>query len=127
MTKEKRKKVLDKYGGKCSYCGIDVSYSTFQVDHIKPLHRGSTSYELIKKGISKGSNKIDNLNPSCKSCNASKSTFTIEKWREELGLKTIRLRRDSSTFRIAERFNLVTVKSNPIKFYFEKTQLYGKG
>jgi 5-methylcytosine-specific restriction endonuclease McrA len=120
FTKEKRKSVLDKYGGKCAYCGVNVSYSTMQIDHIKPVYRSSTNKELSVYGITKGTNDINNLNPSCKSCNASKSTFTVNKWREELALKTMRLRRDNSTFRILERFKLIKATSKDIVFHFER-------
>lgn len=119
---EKRKQVYNKFKGRCAYCGNKVEYSKFQVDHITPKYRGSTNSELSKYGISKGSNDIDNLNPSCKSCNSSKSTFTIDKWRKEIYLKIDRIRRDSSTFRLLERFGFIRVKKIDLLFYFEKTK-----
>lgn len=119
FSKEKRKKVLEKYGGKCAYCGKCLSYGSMQVDHIKPIYRGSTNEELSLYGIKKGTNSMENLNPSCKSCNASKSTFTLEKWREELVLKVDRLRRDNSSFRLVENFNLIKCTKKNVVFYFE--------
>jgi len=50
----------------------------------------------------------------------SKSTFSIEQWREQIELKVDRMRRDSSQFRQLERFGLVEVKTVGVKFYFEK-------
>src|SRR5690606_25518191 len=106
---EKRTSVYNKYKGRCAYCGDKIEYKNMQVDHIVAKYRGYYNSDLEKYGIVKGTNHIDNLNPSCKSCNSSKSTFTIEKWRNELALKAMRIKRDSSTFRILERFGVVKV------------------
>jgi hypothetical protein len=119
LKKEVRLKVFYKYGGNCSYCGEQITYKRFQVDHIEPKFRGSTQEELDYYNRIKGKDHINNYNPSCASCNASKSTFTLEQWREELSLKVMRIRRDSSTFRILERFGAVEVKDISIKFHFE--------
>jgi 5-methylcytosine-specific restriction endonuclease McrA len=120
ISKNKRVKVWWKYGGKCAYCGIDVEFGKMHVDHIIPKQRGFTQHEAIKYGITKGGDNLDNLNPSCASCNISKSTFSIDKWRIELALKVDRLRRDVTNFRILERFGVVKETKEPIVFYFEK-------
>lgn len=121
MSKEiansKRVLVFQKYGGKCAYCGCELNNTNFNVDHINPLYRGIKQHHLR---VEKGSSKIENLNPSCFSCNSSKSTYTIEQWRQELELKTKRLLRDSSQFRIALRFGLVKESKKNVVFYFEK-------
>lgn len=113
-----------KYDGKCAYCGITLEYSKMQVDHVIPLLRGTTHKEAESRGIKKGLNNVDNYNPSCRSCNSSKSTFSIEMWRSELEKKSYRIKRDSSTFRILERFGVVKIVKTDIKFYFEN---YEKG
>ena len=52
--------------GKCSYCGIKLSFKEGQIDHIVPLSRG-------------GSNDIGNLAWSCPHCNNKKNAkFIIE-------------------------------------------------
>lgn len=119
IKKEIRLCVLKKYNSKCAYCGIDLCLDTLQVDHIIPKYRGSTKEELSKMNVVKGKDKIDNYNPSCKSCNASKSTFTLEKWRKEIELKKYRIHNNSSSFRILKRFGLIEIKNTPVKFYFE--------
>jgi len=121
IKKGTRLKVFNKYNGRCAYCGVSIVYEKFHVDHIEPLFRGSTNKDLEHFGRTKGRNSIENYNPSCVSCNSSKSTFTLDQWRGELELKTSRIRRDSSTFRILERFGKVKVKDVSIVFYFEKT------
>ena len=66
-------------------------------------------------------NKIENYNPSCRSCNSSKSTFTLENWRKEIELKKKRIIRDSSTFRILQRFKLINLIDEPVnEFYNHK-------
>jgi 5-methylcytosine-specific restriction endonuclease McrA len=117
ITNTKRYLVFNKYGGKCAYCGCDLNKLNFNVDHINPLYRGWKQNQLKKE---KGTSKIENLNPSCFSCNCSKSSYSIDEWRKELELKTTRLLRDSSQFRIAERFGLVKINKKPLVFYFEK-------
>jgi 5-methylcytosine-specific restriction endonuclease McrA len=119
ISKNKRLLVHKKFNGHCAYCGISIKYSEMQVDHITPKYRGSTNEEVNSYGLTKGTNQIDNLNPSCISCNSSKSTFTLDKWKKELELKHSRLLRDNSSYRILHRFGVITV-SNHIEFYFEK-------
>lgn len=111
-----RLETFKKYNGKCAYCGIDLKYSEMQVDHIIARRRGDIQNEKIING----KNHISNYNPSCRSCNSSKSTFSIEDWRKQIEHKINCLRRDSSTFRICERFNLVKVEKSDVVFYFEK-------
>lgn len=114
----KRELVYAKFKGKCAYCGCNVTFEKFQVDHIKPIKRGYKSHE-----VDKGGNNIDNLYPSCASCNNSKSDFTIEFWRNELELKKQRLIRDSPSYNLLLKFGLVVETKKKVKFYFEK---YGR-
>lgn len=39
IPKKTRELVLNKYGGKCAYCGCDLTLSTMQVDHIKSVYK----------------------------------------------------------------------------------------
>lgn len=74
--------VFKKTGGKCFYCGcvlpedtddydeqglVVMSTRNWHIDHATPRSRG-------------GSNKIDNLFPSCCSCNLAKSNMTQEEF-----------------------------------------------
>lgn len=100
-----RKIVFEKYGGRCAYCGCKLKLR-FCVDHIHSKHTG-------------GNNKIENYNPSCFSCNSSKSTLSIEKWRKQLSHKIVQLNRDSSIYRAVKRFGLVKEINKNVVFYFE--------
>lgn len=113
-----RKKVFDKYGGHCAYCGIKLN-GRFTIDHIEPIRRKATREEIEKYG--RGSNNIENFNPSCSSCNSSKSTFSIEDWRYEISQKYRRSLLSNSGLRLLIRFGILPFEINePIKFYFEK-------
>jgi len=102
-----RVKVLAKTNGRCAYCGCELN-NKFQVDHIVPQ---------IRKG--ENIHHIDNLLPSCASCNNYKSTFSVEQFRKELGELVRRLNETNTIYRIAKRFNHVQEFVKPITFYFE--------
>lgn len=105
MNKSSRLKIWNKYNKKCAYCGSDLEYKQMQVDHIEPKFLG-------------GSDDIENLNPSCRSCNFYKGTFTIEGFRNQLTTLIIRVRKPF-IFRLAEKYGIVKTTAKPIKFYFE--------
>lgn len=106
ISKATRQKVYDKYDGHCAYCGKNIKYKSMQIDHIISKHR-------------EGADELNNLNPSCRSCNASKATYTIEEFRKKLIGDRYRIWRDSAKFRILERFGLVMIVEKELKFYFE--------
>ena len=120
FSKIKRLKVYNKYNGKCAYCGKDIEYSKMHIDHIIPKQRGFNSFEAEQHGITKGTDKFDNLNPSCASCNISKSTYSLDVWKTELKLKKNRLRRDVTNVRILESFGILEFNNKNILFYFER-------
>ena len=107
MDKATRIKVWNKYDKHCAYCPKKIKFNDMQVDHIHPKNRG-------------GINDISNYNPACRSCNATKSSYTIEEFRQRLIDDVERLRRDSSKFRILERFGIVAQTTKELKFYNEE-------
>ena len=102
-----RIKVYHKHMGRCAYCGIDIKYKDMHIDHIASKRRG-------------GIDNIENYNPACRSCNATKSTYTIEEFRQRLIEDVDRMRRDSAKFRILERFGIIKQDKTELVFYFEK-------
>lgn len=124
MKKEIRKQAHEKCGGRCAYCGEEVTLKTMQVDHIIPKKYFTERYwcsglqEVITTDYDVDDMK--NLNPSCRACNNFKGVFSLESFRQELGKQVERARRYSVNFRMAEKFGLVQVAERPIVFYFEK-------
>src|SRR5438067_254264 len=78
----KRECVFNKYGGRCAYCGCKIQWSTFTVDHIYCKNDYKKNGFLIPNGMSLSD--MDNLNPSCASCNSYKCYFSLEEFRENL-------------------------------------------
>ena len=117
-NKKLRKRIYDKYNGRCAYCGIDLK-KRFTINHIEPKFRGSNDEELKRNFRIRGKSEMSNYNPCCNSCNSSKSTMSLEKWRSEINKKYNRLIRDSSSFNLLVRFGMIKRTGNCI-FYFEK-------
>ena len=67
-TPERLALLLERFGGKCAYCGAPHEHW----DHVVPISRG-------------GEHSIRNLLPSCAPCNLSKGAKTIEEWRHGKG------------------------------------------
>ena len=112
MTKkEQRLAVFNKYNGHCAYCGQEIKLNGFEIDHIEALYRND------EWG---GSDTFENMNPACRKCNRSKSTFTIEKWRKQLYHKVTMLNRDSAVYSMAKRYGLVEETGAVIQFYYER-------
>lgn len=78
MTKaislRKKKAIYEKTNGSCSYCGASISMDQMVADHVVAR-------------VSGGSNSIDNLLPSCRSCNSSKGSKTLEQFRRFYSLR----------------------------------------
>ena len=120
MTKKQtREAVRLKYENRCAYCGCDLG-KMFHVDHIEPhLHTWSES-DCKRHGLKKGSDSIENMNPSCARCNRWKSTFSIEDFRKEIGEQLNRLYKYHANYRLAFDYGLLIENKEPVKFYFEK-------
>lgn len=124
MTKDLRNKVYNKFNGHCAYCGIEITMSNMQVDHIIPKFLYSAKHDCLvvhgRKVEGIKTNELQNLNPTCRICNNWKHTWTVEEFRHEIELQITRLRNYSASFRLAEKYDLLSINKNPIIFYFEK-------
>jgi hypothetical protein len=98
------------YGGKCAYCGNDIAYKDFQVDHYIPQRY----YYMSEK-----KDEIKNLKPSCKRCNHYKRAELPEDWRKLM--ITLHERIESQYInRVAIDYGIITLKPFDGMFYFEK-------
>ena len=77
-----------------------------EVEHFIPKHKW-------------WSDNIENLMPSCRSCNRQKKTYYIETWRKVLENKIVELNRDTASYKTAKRFGLIKETWNRVSFYFE--------
>jgi hypothetical protein len=115
-----REEVYNKCSGHCAYCGIEITMKQMQVDHIKPLYRNDKVETLEVWGVERGTDEMDNLNPSCARCNKWKSTFSLEMFRTIVENSIERLERDTPNFRLAKDYGLLNITKNKVIFYFEK-------
>ena len=99
LTRAERETVYNKYDGHCAYCGREIPFKGFNVDHLRSLYM----YDYEDDEI----NSIDNLMPSCRSCNQYKATMDLEKFRHMLSGIPKRLARDISTYNIALRYGMI--------------------
>ena len=110
-----RENVYEKCNGHCAYCGVEISMSEMQVDHVIPLKFA----EVYKEHQGTNLNAIENLMPSCRSCNHYKSSLTVEKFRQALEKIPDVLQRDSATYRTAVRFGIIEPRPQKVSFYYE--------
>lgn len=130
MNKNLRKAVHDKCNGKCAYCG-DPLGKKWTVDHVIPqrnyiqfVHNQWRVPPFLAHLTEFDMNSIDNLLPSCSSCNNYKSSMDLETFRDELGKLVERLQKTVTIFKISIRFGLLTKHKKKIVFYFERLKIY---
>jgi 5-methylcytosine-specific restriction endonuclease McrA len=105
-----RSMVFCKTYGKCSYCGDELTFDNFQMDHVLPRSKG-------------GCDNIENLRPSFFSCNMSKGTRNLEEFREKITAK-IQLGKHQ-VLHILRNAKLAAVvirwyRQHPYRFWFER-------
>lgn len=103
-----RTKVYQKYSGHCAYCGKKIEITEMQVDHMKSKKHG-------------GNDNIENLNPSCRSCNHYKRSFDVENYRKYLLTLDERIKKNYIN-RVAINYGVVSITKFDGKFYFEKVK-----
>ena len=132
-NKKQRTDVYNKLGGRCAYCGEEITYKQMQVDHIVPQYNfinaiknknndHNTIYgvpEFLFHLQLEDCDHIDNLMPACRVCNKWKDTFSIEQFRIEISKQVERARKYSRNFRMAEKYGLIAERPSKVTFYFE--------
>lgn len=115
LTKQQREQIKQMYNGRCSYCGEELNGS-FVVDHILPVVRDDREPSGM---LHPERDVIENLTPSCRSCNHIKSSASLESFRLYIQRFINSLNRDSVQYKFAKRYGLVQETEIPVVFYFE--------
>lgn len=125
MTAEKMRKVYEKHGGRCAYCGYMLS---MDADIDDPL-KGTIDH--VKSQKDGGTDGIDNLLPSCYACNHVKDDMTLSEFRD--AILTGKAKKKGKNKEVAElrtpRYMIPYGKYTGVtgymwggKFYFEKSE-----
>lgn len=118
MKVKDRELVFNKYGGKCAYCGCDLTKG-WHVDHIEPIVRN-----WVDGSCEKPENEnLQNYNPSCPSCNIQKNSYTLEQFRENIKQFVNSLNQYSTQYKFAKKYGLIKETEVDVKFYFETIRL----
>lgn len=96
--KSVREKTYSITGGKCFYCGCELDFENFQIDHFAPRSNGGKDSK----------NRV----PACCECNAVKTDKSIEEFR-----KTISGYVEELHSKMINKYMGIDVKE--VKFYFE--------
>jgi 5-methylcytosine-specific restriction endonuclease McrA len=136
INKKEREDLRMMFGGRCAYCGCELN-GKWHLDHVDPVRRdwefvrnehgglvtnknGVTATRATGKLFQPENDNKENMFPACVSCNIDKGASSLEDWRQYLHYRIVeRLRVNSSTFRHAERFGVVTINPSPLVFWFE--------
>lgn len=127
MKKSDRQKIYDKFGGRCAYCGCELTKG-WHVDELLPVHRNmkwnkeKTKYVHDGTYINPERLTIENQMPSCPSCNINKHSMSLEEFRNMIAGFMKHLNEVSTQYKIAKRYGLVQETGIEVKFYFEKSQ-----
>ena len=81
------------YGGRCAYCGTQITFRGMQIDHKIPL-------------AINGEDTKENMLPACRTCRRIKGTSDIVYFRKTISLIIFRY----------------TGINEPVRFYFEKEE-----
>ena len=115
ISKKVREAVYYKYEGHCAYCGKELAYTEFQVDHLIPYRS-----ERYKKYSEDQIECFENYMPSCRRCNHYKRAHTLEDFRKMIEEIPKKLFRDNYIYKVGLDYNLVIPQEHKIKFYFEQ-------
>lgn len=137
ISKKIREQVFNKYGGRCAYCGCELS-DKWQVDHAI----SKQYWFYVNSSDPKFVDDIDNLMPACTPCNHYKRSHCVNdiggshvgfrtymmKFHIRLGKLPKKSKREKTEktktymWNIADRYGITPEKPFTGKFYFETDQ-----
>lgn len=119
IPKDLRKRVYEKCGGHCAYCGRKIDIKEMQVDHVESHYRHQ------------GRDELDNYLPACRDCNGLKSDYLLEEFRTVLIPNCVKKGKfcgsnGGRNARIAKAYGIQLNPKKKIIFYFEREGKHGK-
>ncbi len=124
MSKKVRQEIFEKTGGKCAYCGCELGKG-WHADHMDAVNRNYGYNRETRKWFCRGLNSpendhVDNLIPSCPSCNITKSGMSVEDFRGFIERSIDRLNKGHyNAYKFGKRFGLIHETPKSVVFYFE--------
>lgn len=120
-TKAQRDALRQKFGGRCAYCGAKLN--KMHADHLEPcvrVTRDGYGRPLAEPYMLKPErNAVSNMMPACPPCNLHKGGYSLGQWRDIIQRSADIMRRANSTFKAGERFGIIEVHDQPVRFFFE--------
>jgi len=115
LNKQQREQLKQKFGGRCAYCG-DLLPDRWHADHVEPIVR-----DWVNGGCQYPDRDcFENLAPACSSCNTIKGSQSLEGFRQLIGGFIKSLNRDSTQYKFAKRYGLISEEvSIEVTFFFE--------
>ena len=101
-TPNMRKKIYNSLGGRCAYCGCELDFNDFHIDHMIPLSKGGLN----------GKNRV----PSCPLCNQCKHDLDLEEFRSKIA----NIFEESNNGKVGLIKKYYDVKLKSSRFYFEE-------
>jgi len=134
MKKSDREIVFNKFGGKCAYCGCELTKG-WHVDHLESVGRYKKylkdengdriwcdikrDYKIKQVLTNPENDHINNYMPACASCNIAKSSMSLESFRKVIYGFLNSLNLYHNQYKFAKRYGLVEETNKPVIFYFE--------
>jgi phosphoribosylformylglycinamidine (FGAM) synthase-like enzyme len=78
ITKSKKEIVYNKYNGRCAYCGIEINYNNFNIDHINPIRRDIKGKDRLNFTLEAFNIKIPKKTKPSEKVKISEKTQKIE-------------------------------------------------
>lgn len=122
----KRRKVYNKFSGRCAYCGLELN-GKMHIDHVvdkegfkQRIHNGTEVPDFLKHLTVEDVDHIDNLFPACANCNLYKERLSVQGFRERIADIPRQLRR-INIYNIARKYGLQTEVRNDegVIFHFQ--------
>lgn len=110
-----KRKLWNDYQNKCAYCGCFIdNHKSMNVDHVLPISKN-------------GSHDIENLLPSCSSCNFIKGGRDLSFLRIAIPLRSSKLKGVISASQAEKLLELgIDIGITPINFFFEEMMVGGE-